>query len=340
MQIKLTQYSKGAGCGCKLSSADLHEILKDSYSEHFPNLIVGNTTNDDAAVMDIGNDQYLISTTDFFTPIVDDAGDFGRIAAANAISDVYAMGGKPILAIAILGWPIGKIPHAVATQVINGAKEVCAQAGIPLAGGHSIDSPEPFFGLSVNGIVSKARLKTNQAAQAGDLIYITKPIGSGVLSTAQKRGKLDDNYYSELKKNLLHLNREGELFSAMPYVHAMTDITGFGISGHLLELCKAAELSAELVNEKIPLMEGVKEIVAQFIYPDNTMRNYQAVLPLTEGLNASNMFTLCDPQTNGGIMVSVDPAEEKSFEDFCRNEKISIFKIGRFIQGPTKLIIH
>ena len=329
-QIKLTQYSKGAGCGCKIAPKDLQEILSDSYTcEKDEHLLVGNDTNDDAAALQMENGQVLIATTDFFTPIVDDAFDFGRIAAANAISDIYAMGGKPVLAIGILGWPIGKIPNAVAKEVIRGARTICKEANIAMAGGHSIDSPEPFFGLSVNGINTNQQLKRNSTARPGDVIYITKPIGSGLLSTAMKRGQLNEALYKKLLDQLTKLNSEGFHFGKLDYVHAMTDITGFSLLGHLLEVCSGSKVTAEIHFTELPLMEGVNEIIAKFIYPDNTMRNYQAIVNSCEGLNGSNMFTLCDPQTNGGLMVTVGEKHAAEFEQECNKIKCPIYKIGK-----------
>lgn len=334
-KINLTQYSKGAGCGCKIAPKDLQEILADAYTNtEITNLLVGNNTHDDAAVYDLGNDQCLISTTDFFTPIVDDAFDFGRIASANAISDVYAMGGKPILAIAILGWPVGKLPNALAKEVIRGASAICNEVGISLAGGHSIDSPEPFFGLSVNGLVNKQNLKKNNVAQTGDVIYITKPVGTGILNTGLKRKLISDEIYQELVTQLTSVNTCGEFFGTCTEVNAMTDITGFGILGHLHEMCKGAGLQAEINNSSIPIMNGVAELVKQFVYPDNTMRNYQAYLPFIEGMNASNMFTLCDPQTNGGIMVTVKNEASNAFEINCREKNITLIKIGVILAQP------
>jgi selenide, water dikinase len=338
-KIRLTQYSKGAGCGCKIAPKDLQEILSDSYTNAaIKNLIVGNNTHDDAAVYNLGNDQYLISTTDFFTPIVDDAFDFGRIASANAVSDVYAMGGKPILAIAILGWPVGKLPNDLAKEVLRGASVICNEVGIPLAGGHSIDSPEPFFGLSVNGIVSSTSLKKNDSAKENDIIYITKPIGTGILSTAQKRGLLSPENYTGLVNQLVRVNRSGIFFSQFPEVTSMTDVTGFGIIGHLLEICKGSKLSAELINEKIPLMDGVSDLVKQFVYPDNMMRNYQAFLPYVEGLSAGNMFSLCDPQTNGGLMLTVAKSFKQAFEKLCSENNVTVIEIGQMKKIDSKSI--
>src|SRR6187401_1552261 len=250
---RLTQYSHGAGCGCKIAPKVLDEILKSNIS--FPdtkNLLVGNSSKDDAAVYDLENGMALISTTDFFMPIVDDAFDFGRIAAANSISDVYAMGGKPLLAIAILGWPVEKLPVELAQRIIEGGRTVCAEAGIPLAGGHSIDSPEPIFGLAVTGIVSKENLKQNNTAQSGDLIFLTKPLGVGILSTAQKRGLLKEGHLQLMIEQMTMLNKIGEASGKIKGVTAMTDVTGFGLFGHLIEMAESSGVSAEIFYTKIP----------------------------------------------------------------------------------------
>ncbi len=274
-EIKLTQYSRGAGCGCKIAPAVLQEILKtntpQSFNEH---LLVGNTTNDDAAAYDMGNGTALIATTDFFMPIVDDAYDFGRIAAANAISDVYAMGGRPIMAIAILGWPVDKLPVALAQQVLEGAREVCNDAGIPLAGGHSIDSTEPVFGLAVNGFCEIAHLKRNNTAKEGDLLFLTKSIGTGILSTVQKRGVLSKEHEAILIEQMTKLNKIGEALGKMPGVNAMTDVTGFGLAGHLIEMAEGSGLSAELYYSQLAVMNGTREYLAQRIVPDATYRNW------------------------------------------------------------------
>ncbi len=308
--IKLTQYSHGAGCGCKISPKVLDEILKSNIVLPDNNkLLVGNSSRDDAAVYDLGNGTALISTTDFFMPIVDDAFDFGRIAAANSISDVYAMGGKPLLAIAILGWPVQKLSADLAQKVIEGGKAVCAEAGIPLAGGHSIDSPEPIFGLAVTGIVPVENLKKNNTAQEGDLLFLTKPLGVGILSTAQKKGLLKDEHLTLMIEQMTTLNKVGEELGKIKGVTAMTDVTGFGLLGHLIEMAEGSGLSAELYYDKIPVASGVKQYIAQRIFPDATTRNwssYSDKVKFEKGVNVMEAFTLLpDPQTNGGVLVSV-----------------------------------
>ncbi len=343
--IRLTQYSRGAGCGCKISPKQLEEILHSSAINFTDkNLLVGNSSNDDAAVYDLGNGSALISTTDFFMPIVDDAFDFGRIAAANAISDVYAMGGKPLLAIAILGWPVEKLPASLANQVLEGARTVCMDAGIVLAGGHSIDSTEPIFGLAVNGIISKENLKQNNTAKENDIIFLTRPIGVGILSTAQKRAVLKEEHIPVLIKQMSSLNKIGESLGKINAVTAMTDVTGFGLLGHLIEMAEGAGLSAELYYSKIPVIDGAKEYLSQRIVPDATYRNWNSYSNKTgfeKGVNVMEAFNLLpDPQTNGGLLFSVkEPGigevvrllEEQGLKDF-------IEPIGKFTAKAEKTI--
>lgn len=311
---KLTQYSHGAGCGCKISPAILDKILRS----HIPaqpdaRLLVGNDKRDDAAVLDLGNGTALISTTDFFMPIVDDAYDFGRIASANAISDVYAMGGKPVLAIAILGWPIDKLPPEVAQKVLEGSRAICAEAGITLAGGHSIDCPEPVFGLAVNGIVNIPQLKQNSTATAGCRLYLTKALGVGILSTAQKRGILLPQDAAIALKSMTTLNKLGEVFGQMDYVKAMTDVTGFGLLGHLSEMCEGSGLSAVIEFDKVPVIGSLPYYLEQKCFPGGTQRNWNSygskISPLTE----EQKYILADPQTSGGLLVAV---AEESITDF------------------------
>ena len=311
--IKLTQYSRGAGCGCKIAPAVLEEILKTDVPQSFNgNLLVGNSTNDDAAAYDMGDGMALIATTDFFMPIVDDAYDFGRIAAANAISDVYAMGGRPLMAIAILGWPVEKLPIALAQRVLEGARAVCAEAGIPLAGGHSIDSTEPVFGLAVNGMCAITDLKRNNTAKQGDHLFLTKSLGTGILSTAQKRGVLKDEHSMLLTAQMTQLNSIGAALGKIPGVHAMTDVTGFGLAGHLVEMAEGSGLSAELYYSQLPVMDGVKEYLSQRIVPDATYRNwnaYSSKISFGAGVDVMEAFSLLpDPQTNGGLLIAVDEA--------------------------------
>lgn len=339
MEIKLTQYSHGAGCGCKIAPAVLEEILKGS-GETFisPNLLVGNETKDDAAVYDMGNGTALISTVDFFMPIVNDPVGYGKIAAANALSDVYAMGGKPFMAIAVLGFPVQKLDAGVAQHIIAGAKEICLQAGVSLAGGHTIDSPEPFFGLSVNGLVETKNLKKNSTAKEGDLLYLTKPLGTGMLVTAVKRGLLTDEEIKHAVTYMCTLNTPGENLGKCDYVHALTDVTGFGLLGHLTEMCAGSDVSAEIEYAKVPLMDRVKELAAKFIYPDSTMRNWKSFENKVEGINGESLLTLCDPQTSGGLLIAVDPDHEEELLKISLPPNTSFFKVGKIIAKHDKQI--
>ncbi len=345
--IKLTQFSSGSGCGCKIAPADLQDILSGIVpTGNFENLLVGNTSSDDAAVMQLPNGDCIISTTDFFMPIVDDARSFGRIAAANAISDVYAMGGEPMMALAILGWPIEQLGAALASEVINGAQEICAEAGIPLAGGHSIASKEPIFGLAVTGKTKAENLKRNNAAKAGDLLFITKPIGVGIVSTAMKRGKASEADISLITKQMSTLNKAGLKLGAINGVHSMTDVTGFGLLGHLIEMCEGAGLSAEVDFEKVPTLgnEVLAPYLAQFIMPDNTMRNFKAFNEKVSKLNAQQLQLLCDPQTNGGLLIAIDPAAVESVKSILTEHNCYFESIGQMtekaIDAPLISIIN
>jgi len=344
--IKLTKYSHGAGCGCKIAPKVLDEILKSSITLPLNNkLLVGNDSKDDAAVYDLGNGMALVSTTDFFMPIVDDAFDFGRIAAANSISDIYAMGGKPLMAIAILGWPVEKLPVELAQKVIEGGRTICAEAGIPLAGGHSIDSPEPIFGLAVTGIIPIENLKKNNTAREGDYLFLTKPLGVGILSTAQKRGLLKEEHLPLMIRQLATLNKTGELLGKIKGVTAMTDVTGFGFFGHLIEMAEGSGLTAEIFYNKLPVAEGVREYITQRIFPDATTRNwnsYSDKIKFEKGVNVVEAFTLLpDPQTNGGLLISVaenDVENVKAVLIAAGLEKF-IIPIGRMIKKQEKIIL-
>lgn len=339
MEIKLTQFSHGSGCGCKVAPAVLEEILKNT-GENFPSqkLLVGNETKDDAAVYDLGNGTALISTVDFFTPIINDAYTYGRIAAANALSDVYAMGGKPFLAIAVLGFPVEKLPTAIAQQIIAGGKSICAEAGVALAGGHTIDSQEPFFGLAVNGFVPVKNLKQNSTSQEGDLLFLTKPLGTGVLTTALKRDLLTANEIQHAVDSMCMLNTFGEELGKHEFVHALTDVTGFGLLGHLIEMCEGSNLSAEIEYSKVPLMERVKELSAKFIYADNTMRNWKSFESKVQEIGSESLLTLCDPQTSGGLLIALAAAEEAKFKSLARQTGFDLESIGRMIPKTDKTI--
>ncbi len=344
--IKLTQYSHGAGCGCKIAPKVLEKILQtEKPGASFPGLLVGNQTKDDAAALDLGDGTALISTTDFFMPIVDDAFEFGRIAAANAISDVYAMGGSPLLAIAILGWPVDKLSPELAQQVLEGGRSVCAEAGIALAGGHSIDSPEPIFGLAVTGRVPLPHLKQNDQAQEGDYLFLTKPLGVGILSTSQKRGALKPEHLPVMIDSMTSLNKIGEKLGRLPGVTAMTDVTGFGLLGHLVEMAEGASLSAELFYDKIPVLEGVREYLAQRISPDATTRNWSSYgekVKFGEGLNVLEAFLLLpDPQTNGGLLISVREDAVDEVRSLLKTEGLGHASepVGRMTARGEKVVL-
>ncbi|HTE24743.1 selenide, water dikinase SelD [Flavitalea sp.] len=317
--IKLTAYSHGAGCGCKISPAVLDKILHSSIpSIADPRLIVGNKDRDDAAVLDLGNGTALISTTDFFMPIVDDPFDFGRIASANAISDVYAMGGKPVLAIAILGWPIDKLAPEIARKVLEGARSVCAEAGITLAGGHSIDCPEPVFGLAVNGIVNIENLRQNSTATPGCRLYLTKPLGVGILSTAQKKGLLQPADQAIALKSMTMLNKAGVEFGKLGYVKALTDVTGFGLLGHLSEMCEGSGLAAVIGFDKIPVIESLQGYLAQNCVPGGAVRNWKSYGHKVNTLSDDKRNILSDPQTSGGLLVAVSDEYATEFEQILK----------------------
>jgi selenide,water dikinase len=307
--IRLTQFSPGAGCGCKISPADLREIIgKVPQKDQFDQLLVGCETRDDAAVFDLGNGEALISTTDFFTPIVDDPYDFGRIAATNAISDIYAMGGKPLMAISILGWPLSRLSAALAARVIEGAVDVCAQASIPLAGGHSIDISDPVFGLSVTGTVKKEHLKQNSTATAGCRLFLTKPLGTGILSTAAKKGFLEEDDYISCVNWMTKLNHAGMDLGRMHVVKAMTDVTGFGLLGHLLEICEGSNLAAVIHFDKVPRMAHTDSYLQKNCIPGGTYRNWKSYGDKVGEITDVQKLVLADPQTSGGLLIAVDKA--------------------------------
>jgi len=306
---RLTQYSHGAGCGCKIAPKVLDQILHTTIAQpHDAKLLVGNGSRDDAAVYDIGGGQALISTTDFFMPIVDDAYDFGRIASANAISDVYAMGGRPLMAIAVLGWPIDKLPPEVARRVLEGSRSICAEAGIPLAGGHSIDSPEPIFGLAVTGMLDIQNLKRNDTATAGCELYLTKPLGVGMLTTAQKRGILRPEHAQLAPHSMMQLNKIGYDLGQLAAVRAMTDVTGFGLLGHLSEVCEGSHLTADVDFGKVPLLAAAEQYRLLGSVPGGTVRNWDSYGHKIGAVTDEQRTWLCDPQTSGGLLVCVDPA--------------------------------
>jgi selenide, water dikinase len=322
--VRLTAYSHGAGCGCKIAPALLDRIL--ATQRQFaadPALLVGNSSKDDAAAYDIGNGQVILSTTDFFMPIADDPFDFGRIAATNAISDIYAMGGRPLMAIAILGWPINVLSAEVAGQVVDGGRQACSDAGIVLAGGHSIDCPEPVFGLAVTGLVDKAKLKQNNTAQVGDLLYLSKPLGVGVLTTAQKQGKLRAEHSTLARDVMCQLNRAGMALAEVPGVTAITDVTGFGLMGHLVEMCEGSGVDAVMDFEAVPVLAPIADYIAQGCIPGGTGRNFSSygdkLAPLTDARQA----LLCDPQTSGGLLIAVNPEAAAEVEQILASHGVA-----------------
>lgn len=336
--FKLTQYSHGAGCGCKIAPDVLELILGNSTQRGIPfeSLLVGNSTNDDAAVMAIDDENCLISTTDFFTPIVDDALLFGQIAGVNAISDVYAMGGKPLMAIAILGWPVNQLPNELAGLVVEGGRLACARAGIPLAGGHSIDLPEPIFGLAVTGTVLKNHIKYNSSAKPGDWLYLTKPLGIGLISTAQKKNLAKSDDMDLAIKSMLELNDLGYSLARLDYVNAMTDVTGFGLAGHLLEMCRSNNLKALLSFDKIPVFPFVDRYIELECQPGGTNRNLKAYGQYLVSANNLQKMVLADPQTSGGLLVAVANEKRKVFEDWLASNNLAFNAIGQIESNSSK----
>jgi len=335
--IKLTSFSHGGGCGCKIAPGVLAEILKNSNGFPLPpQLMVGIETSDDAAVYKLNDEQALIATTDFFMPIVDDPFDFGRIAATNAISDVYAMGGTPIMALALVGMPISQLPLDVVASIIKGGETICAEAGIPIAGGHTIDSVEPIYGLVVLGLVHPSKVKRNGDAQAGDMLILGKGLGVGILSAALKKGLLNDAGYTNMIATTTQLNKPGALLADMPGVGAVTDVTGFGLLGHLLEVVRASKLTARLSMQQVPLLDQAKDLAAQGCITGASGRNWTAYghdVKLLEGVTITEQQILCDPQTSGGLLVSVRPdAVDNVIALFHRMGFTQASVIGELIQ--------
>ena len=303
----------------------LHSELEKFYD---PNLLVGNETADDAAVYDLGNGTAIISTTDFFMPIVDDPFDFGRIAATNAISDIFAMGGKPIMGIAILGFPTNVLPAEVAQKIVDGGRFACHQAGIALAGGHSIDSPEPIFGLAVTGVIDTEKVKRNASAKSGCKLYMTKPLGIGILTTAEKKGKLKPEHQGLATAAMCQMNSIGSQFSQVEGVTAMTDVTGFGLLGHLIEICEGSNLSARVFADKIKTLDGVKDYIAQGCVPGGTGRNFESYGHKVGTLTEEQKAILCDPQTSGGLLVAVEPNSVQTVIEIAKDAGIDLYEVG------------
>lgn len=310
---RLTSLSHGGGCGCKISPAVLAGLLKGALpGARYADLLVGTDTSDDAAVYRLNDEQAVVATTDFFMPIVDDAFDFGRIAATNALSDIYAMGGRPLLALAIVGMPINTLSHDSIRDILRGGESVCAEAGIPIAGGHSIDSVEPIYGLAVTGVVDPKKVKRNSRAQEGDLLILSKPLGVGIFSAAFKKGLLDDAAYRVMIETTTQLNLPGMELANLAGVHAMTDVTGFGLLGHLLEMCRGSGLGARIEAGRVPLLPGVLALAESGIATGASSRNWQSYgsdVRALKLMSASLQVILTDPQTSGGLLVACDPRD-------------------------------
>ena len=337
--VKLTQYSHGAGCGCKISPELLDSILQTARPVlSHPNLLVGNSSKDDAAAFDLGNGTSVLSTTDFFMPIVDDPFTFGRIAATNALSDIYAMGGKPLMAISIFGWPIKKLSAEVAREVIEGGRAACDDAGIPLAGGHSIDSPEPIFGLAVTGIVDNENLKKNNSAEAGCELFLTKPLGIGILSTAQKMGVIQPGHIEPSVEAMCTLNKIGAAIAKLDGVVAMTDVTGFGLLGHLGEICEGSSISATVEFDRVKQLPNVGTYLAQGCIPGGSKNNFKSYGHTVGDLTDEQRGILCDPQTSGGLLCVVKPEAVDAFLKLTAAAGLELESLGQTRESGDKLI--
>jgi len=340
--VKLTQFSHGAGCGCKIAPSVLDRILGELGTQaDDPRLLVGHGARDDAAVYDLGDGTAAVSTTDFFMPIVDDPHSFGRIAAANAISDIYAMGGRPLMAIAILGWPVDKLDPEIAGRVLEGGRSICAEAGIPLAGGHSIDSPEPIFGLAVTGRVEIAQLKRNGGAQEGDLLFLSKPLGVGMVTTAQKKGVVDSVHLDAAAQNMMRLNKVGAALGPIEGVHAMTDVTGFGLAGHGLEMARATRMNLIFRANALPTLDrsALQSYHMAGCIPGGTRRNFASYgkdLQMA-GVSEFDRDLLCDPQTSGGLLISAAPEAQAAVQAVLESEGCHAEPIGEVESGSGKV---
>ncbi|MBV8249169.1 MAG: selenide, water dikinase SelD [Comamonas sp.] len=342
---RLTSLSHGGGCGCKIAPGVLSELLAKSNlpKQFFPDLLVGTETADDAAVYRINDEQAIVATTDFFMPIVDDPYDFGRIAATNALSDIYAMGGTPLMALAIVGMPINVLPHDVIAKILEGGESVCRDAGIPLAGGHSIDSVEPIYGLVGIGIVNPRQMKRNADAKAGDVLVLGKPLGVGILSAALKKNLLDEAGYRAMVEATTKLNRPGAQLSQLAGVHALTDVTGFGLLGHGLELARGAGLTARIDSRQLPVLPGVQALAEQGIFTGASGRNwasYGAQIELAASVSDAQRALLTDPQTSGGLLVSCAPeAVDQVLKVFADGGFADAAIVGRMEAGAAKVVV-
>jgi len=343
--IRLTQFSHGGGCGCKIAPAVLSEILSAAPIRALPaELLVGTETADDAAVYKLNDSQALVATTDFFTPIVDDPYDFGRIAATNAISDIYAMGGRPIMALAVVGMPLDKLPLEVIGRILQGGESVCAVAGIPIAGGHSIDVLEPIYGLVALGLVHPDKVKKNSGARAGDALVLGKPLGVGILSAALKKGALSADGYRQMIEHTTKLNTPGTRLSEMSAVHALTDVTGFGLAGHLLEICRGSKLGATLRFQDLPLIDEAVAFAQQGVWTGASGRNWNSYGPdidLPEDCPEWRQKLLTDPQTSGGLLVACEPSAVAEVLRIFRQEGFGeAAVVGELSAGAPRLRVY
>ena len=343
-EVKLTQLSHGGGCGCKIAPSLLQEILGEAKEKMpFANLLVGTETSDDAAVYRLNDQQAIIATTDFFMPIVDDPFDFGRIAATNALSDVYAMGGTPIMALAIVGMPIDKISVETIRSILRGGESVCQKAGIPLAGGHSIDSQEPIYGLVGIGVVHPDQLKKNSGAQAGDILILGKGLGVGVLAAALKKKALSDSGYAQMIANTTQLNAVGSKLAAITGVHAMTDVTGFGLAGHLLGICRGSGVGAEIRFNEVPILSEALPLAQQGYGPgaiDRNLASYGHEIDFAVHLEKWQQRLMADAQTSGGLLVSVDPVGVKQvLSEFHQAGFAQAAVVGAVKSGASRLSV-
>jgi selenide,water dikinase len=343
--VRLTSLSHGGGCGCKIAPGVLSQILQSTAGLPVPKeLLVGIETADDAAVYRLNDEQALIATTDFFMPIVDDPFDFGRIAATNAISDVYAMGGTPIMALALVGMPISVLPLATIGRILRGGESVCAEAGIPIAGGHTIDSVEPIYGLVVLGLVHPSKVKRNADARPGDALVLGKPLGVGVLSAALKKDALGAAGYAQMIATTTQLNKPGAELAGLEGVHALTDVTGFGLAGHALELARGARCRVSVDWAYVPLLDGVRALAAQGMVTGASGRNwasYGGEVDLPAGFGDTDRALLTDPQTSGGLLVScAAEAVDAVLGVFRRGGFPSAAVIGAVSEGPARLVVR
>ncbi|KAG2482329.1 hypothetical protein HYH03_018738 [Edaphochlamys debaryana] len=340
--VRLTQLSHGGGCGCKIAPGKLQEILRNVQLDFgCKDLMVGASTSDDAAVYRLNKDQALILTTDFFMPIVDDPRDFGRVAAANAISDVYAMGGRPILALSVLGMPVEKLGAATISEIVAGGADMCRQAGIPLAGGHSIDSPEPIFGLVVAGLAHPDAIRANSTGQQGDVLILTKPLGVGAMTTAIKKGLLGEEGYQQVIKAMTTLNSVGAVLGQEPRVHAITDVTGFGLLGHLLEVCRGSNVTATLRASAVPLMAPAIELAKRGCLPGAVKRNWESYghsVGLAPEVEPWLRDLMVDPQTSGGLLLAVEPGAAQEVLETCRGAGFEQASIIGTLDYPNPML--